>query len=668
MHFSITTGVVLLLQILFVGCDQAQTPLRSGAATKCRPHRIAIIGAGPGGSSASYHLEKFAQSSSLDVPLDITVFDSNPYIGGRTTTVNALDDPRYPTELGASIFVKINHILYNATRDFELIPSFRNHESAAPDAKYELGIWDGTQFVFKTAHEEDDDDDGTSSSWRGWWDIAKLLWRYGLSPIRTQRATRAALGSFLKFYDNDNNDGVFPFASLQDAVDSTGLAAYTSLTGKEVLKNAGVSAMFGREIIQASTRVNYASNLGGIHGLETFVCMAIEGAMAVDGGNWQIFERMVKESAARVFLNTSVTDVSRSVKTDTAGFARGRYHLRTTDPDLNEYLNADRDMGMQPDGDGDGDGDNNGERDTAGGYGFDTVIIAAPLQFSNLSFTPALVNPPETIPYTSLYVTLLTSPHRLAPKFFGLDRPEDVPSSVITTLPESLDDQLGSRHDVDGVGPAGFWSVSTLRVLRPGSDCTFSVRGLGLNTSSAATEKGEEAENEEEGQTQTQYLYKIFSPAPLTATFLSGLLGFDLEDFPTFPTSRGGSDGSDGGDGGDDNDDDRLLSQLSQLSQLPKKDITWLHEKMWHSYPYELPRTTFDNFTLAMDMPMPAFKGGGEEEQEKDEGMNPQEQGLYYLSSMESLISTMETSALAASPSHSLSPNLGSARKRNIPR
>ncbi|KAK5205848.1 hypothetical protein LTR20_002274 [Exophiala xenobiotica] len=627
MHFSITTGVVLLLQILFVGCDQSQTPLRSGVATKCRPHRIAIIGAGPGGSSASYHLEKFAQSSSLDVPLDITVFDSNPYIGGRTTTVYALDDPRYPTELGASIFVRINHILYNATRDFELIPSFRNHESAAPDAKYELGIWDGTQFVFKMAHEEDDDDDGTSSSWRGWWDIAKLLWRYGLSPIRTQRATRAALGSFLKFYDNDHNDGVFPFASLQDAVDSTGLTAYTSLTGKEVLKNAGVSAMFGREIVQASTRVNYASNLGGIHGLETLVCMAIEGAMAVDGGNWQIFERMVKESAARVFLNTSVTDVSRS-----AASALGRYHLRTTDPDLNEYLNADRDrdmsMGMQ--------GDEYGH-----GYGYDTVIIAAPLQFANLSFTPALVNPPETIPYTSLYVTLLTSPHRLAPKFFGLDRPEDVPSSVITTLPESLDDQLGSRHDVDGVGPAGFWSVSTLRVLRPDLDGTFSVHGFGSNTSSAATEKGEEAENEEEGQMQTQYLYKIFSPAPLTATFLSDLLGFDLEDTPPFPTSRGGSDG------GDDNDDDRLLSQLTQLSRLPKKDITWLYQKMWHSYPYELPRTTFDNFTLAMDMPMPAFKRGGEEEQEKEEGMNPQEQGLFYLSTMESLISTMETSALA---------------------
>ncbi|KIW61430.1 hypothetical protein PV05_01551 [Exophiala xenobiotica] len=449
MHFSIATGVVLLLQILFVGCDQPQTPLRSGAASQYKPHRIAIIGSGPGGSSASYHLKKFAQSSSLEIPLDITVFDPNPYIGGRTTTVNALDDPRYPTELGASIFVKINHILYNATRDFELSPSLKIFESA-PDAKYELGIWDGTQFVFKTAAEDDD-----TSSWRGWWDIAKLLWKYGLSPIRTQRATRAAIGSFLKFYDE-----FFPFTSLQDAVDSTGLDAYTGLTGREVLKNAGVSGTFGREIIQASTRVNYASNLAGIHGLETLVCMAIEGAMAVDGGNWRIFERMVKESAARVFLNTSVTDVSRSDTADTAASA-ARYHLRTTDQDLNEYLTGDRDDGIRMRGDGDGDLDLVGEY----GHGYDTVIVAAPLQFAHVSFSPALVNPPEKIPYVSLYVTLLTSPHRLAPSFFGLDSQDDVPSSVITTLPKDLDDQLGSRHGVDGVGPAGFWSTIDYRTL-----------------------------------------------------------------------------------------------------------------------------------------------------------------------------------------------------------
>ena len=33
--------------------------------------------------------------------MSITIFEKNGYIGGRSTTVNVFDDPRYPVELGA---------------------------------------------------------------------------------------------------------------------------------------------------------------------------------------------------------------------------------------------------------------------------------------------------------------------------------------------------------------------------------------------------------------------------------------------------------------------------------------------------------------------------------------------------------------------------------------
>ncbi|KAK4938674.1 hypothetical protein LTR10_020942 [Elasticomyces elasticus] len=544
MHVILIACLISLVGSVFA--DNFQEPLRSPPTSHPRPHRIAVIGAGPGGSATSYYLDKFARSSSLDRRLEVTVFDSNTYIGGRTTTVNALDDPRYPTELGASIFVKINHILYNATRDFGLIPSAKIYQ-AAPDSKYELGIWDGSSFVFTSATDDD------NSSWSGWWDIAKLLWKYGLSPIRTQRATRKAVGSFLEFY----NEPLFPFPSIQEAVLSTGLDAYTSVTGKDVLHSAGVGDLFSREIIQASTRVNYASNLGGIHGLETLVCMAIEGAVAVEGGNWQIFEGMVTSSATRLLLNTTVTDVVKDTE-------HGTFTIQTTNPDINEFLGTEDDAA------------------------YDTVVLAAPYQFANITFTPPLANPPSKIPYVSLYVTLFTSPHCLSPSFFGLTEQADVPPSVLTTLHEGLDQDLTSRRGVDAVGPAGFWSISTLRVLRPDTDGTFF---------------GPTSNNSQSTDSQPQYLYKIFSPAPLTGSFLSNLL-----DFPHTSVEK----------------DD-------PLSTLSKKDVTWLHEKLWHSYPYESPRSTFENFTLLTT---------SGDEQERDEG-------LFYLSGMESFISTMETSALA---------------------
>ena len=71
-------------------------------------------GAGAGGASSAYHLSKFARAAGVSV--NITVFDRNPYIGGRSTTVHAYDDPEIAVELGASIFVEINSILYNRDR------------------------------------------------------------------------------------------------------------------------------------------------------------------------------------------------------------------------------------------------------------------------------------------------------------------------------------------------------------------------------------------------------------------------------------------------------------------------------------------------------------------------------------------------------------------------
>ena len=51
-----------------------------------------------------------------------------------------------------------------------------------------------------------------------------------------------------------------------------------------------------------------------------------------------------------------------------------------------------------------------------------------------------------------------------------------------------------------------------------------------------------------------------------------------------------------------------------------EKDVTWMYRKVWNSYPYELPRVTFESLKL--------------------------DEGLWYTSGIESFISTMETSAL----------------------
>lgn len=457
-------------------------------------------GAGAGGSFAAYELRKLADEAGI--PLDVTVFERASYIGGRSTTVNVFDDPAYPIELGASIFVQVNQNLVNASRDLGL--NVRSADHARPrESDESIGIWDGTKFVFSLKN--------TNS----WWNIGRLFWRYGLAPLWTQNLVKSIVGRFLRLYE----EPLFPFQSLSEAVAAVDLLNATSSPGSVFLAANQISELFARDIIQASTRVNYGQNLPLIHGLESMVCMATDGAVSVEGGNWQIFDGALKASKAEVKVNTTVTAIVRNDD----GTVRVTSHP-------SDGLDPIQSASVQ-------------ERT------FDEVVIAAPLQYSGISISPPLEHIPDDIPYVKLHVTLLSSPHQISPKYFGLSGPNDrAPETILTTLPEGLD--LGSNPQ--GVGPANFWSISTLRMV---NDPTI--------------KDGEEPEQ--------HYAYKIFSPERPTAEFIAQILDIDYANGTSVIVSQGNT----------------------TIGDLPKSDISWFYEKLWHPYPLLYPRVTFEETILA---------------------------------------------------------------------
>ncbi|KAL7918746.1 Prenylcysteine lyase domain-containing protein [Trichoderma austrokoningii] len=471
---------------------------------------VAIIGAGAAGASAAYHLRQYAQEAG--VKINITMFEKTDRIGGRTLTINAHDDPSQPIELGASIFVEVNHILYNGTRNFNL--SVGSSYRVAESQDDVTAIWDGESFVYETT-------EGTA--W--WWDAGKLWWRYGMSPYRAVNLVKEVVGKFLRLYEPP----YFPFRSLTARTYELGLVGMTGVTGEQFLAQNKIDERFSRHIIQAATRVNYASNLAYLHGLETMVSFATDGAMSVVGGNWRIFEQMVKLSGATLYRNTTVSAIAFA-KEETSSSAP-KYEITTASA-----------------------GSASAKPEVAG-VAFDDVIIASPWQFSNIEAGEGVIKHHiEEIPYTKLHVTLLASPHKLNPEFFKLAPGSTAPRNVYTTLAESEKPKEGT----EGVGQTGFYSVSTLRtVLNPKT-----------NTS--------------------EFVYKIFSPKPVTPQFLSELFGVKVPEAFT------------SGDGVD--------------------PISWYYPHWFYAYPVELPRVTFQDPILGS--------------------------GLYYTSGIESFISTMETSAL----------------------
>lgn len=229
--------------------------------------------------------------------------------------------------------------------------------------------------------------------------------------------------------------------------------------------------MFAQDIIQASTRVNYATNLAHIHGLETMVAMAPEGAVQVDGGNWQIFDHMVKRSSATLHLDTTVTSIKAQENSD-ASDTVSKYTISTqktgTEDPVETYPTT-----------------------------FDKVVVAGPWQFSGIEAPEDLIQPAiDEIPYVQLHVTLFTSPSKLSPEFFNLSPDKEAPTTVLTTL--HADD--AAEPGPGAAGTAGFFSVSTQRTV--------------TNPKTS----GEE------------YVYKVFSPKVLDAAFLSKLLGVDVPE------------------------------------------------------------------------------------------------------------------------------------------
>ncbi|KAF2641589.1 prenylcysteine oxidase-like protein 1 precursor [Massarina eburnea CBS 473.64] len=491
---------MLLRTLGLAGLALPLTVLANGkAGEQTVGKRVAIIGAGAAGSSAAYHLAQNAAQASI--PSKIDVYERAAHIGGRSTTINAWNDTRYSVELGASIFVAVNHILANASRDFGLRTA--DHDIYDSAGMPDLGVWNGKEFVFTMTNEG------------GWWDMTKLFWRYRYAPVKTNALMKETVGKFLNMYE----EPVFPFLSLSQAVRDVGLVEVTGLTGEQYLEQKGAGGLFAEEIVQASTRVNYASNLDNIHGVETMVCMAANGAMQIEGGNWKIFDHMLSSSSTiSTHLNNTISHITKQ--------ANGTYTLRLSSSNST--------------------------------HTYDEVILASPLQFSNLSINPAPRHVPDAIPYVNLHVTHFATPLKLDPKAFGLKEGAAVPETVLTTVAKGESGR--GRNETDN-GSTGFFSISIVK--------------SGVNPRSAVP--------------RPEYIFKIFSDRRVDAAFLTKYLGVEVTDYEV---EYGNPDGN----------------------------VSWIHHKLFHSYPHEFPRVTFDEIAL--------------------------DDHLWYTSGMESFISTMETSAL----------------------
>jgi prenylcysteine oxidase/farnesylcysteine lyase len=296
--------------------------------------------------------------------------------------------------------------------------------------------------------------------------LAKVLWRYGSSPLTTRSLVRRFVDLFGQLYASLPQA---PATSAFGILQAGGLDHLPGTSANATLRAAGVGARFVEELATGITRTNYGSDTT-LNGLAGLVSLAGSGAdlFAVAEGNQRVAEGAARLAGARVRLSTTVTAVTRVEAarghavtytvghrpTDPAtGCAMGRrwadaaaaaaagpcpHHARPT---------VDNAAGDQEDT-------------------FDLVVLATPYALADIAWhgglnatVPAAVNTSRAQhDYRTTHATFVRG--RLIPEYFGVATAADIPDTVITMEP-GRDTTAPPRIPTDRT--VHFSSIGTLR-------------------------------------------------------------------------------------------------------------------------------------------------------------------------------------------------------------
>ncbi|CUA74616.1 hypothetical protein RSOLAG22IIIB_05623 [Rhizoctonia solani] len=334
--------------------------------------KVAIVGAGAGGSSASYWLSLAKQRAAAGTNIDITVYEQNNRVGGRSTTVYPYNDTTYaPIELGASIFTKSNRNLARAASEFGF--DLVQFDGAVPGT----GVWNGDKFVWRTT------DNSTA-------DGLRMQERYQDGPSTSGKLVASFSGSYANSYKP-----TFPrFSTVAAYASSVNFTPLETVTLKSYLSQGGVNLNWINDFMTGSSRFNYAQDASAINGVAGMTSLAADTAYSAKPGNFKIFEQFLSRSGASLQLETTVKSIAKG--------SNSKYAVITD----------------------------------KGAATFDAVIVAAPLPLTNIEFINTANRPSKfpKVNYLHLHVTLLTTTTpSLLPGYFKLDNSSALPGTVLTT-------------------------------------------------------------------------------------------------------------------------------------------------------------------------------------------------------------------------------------------
>ncbi|CAG5867388.1 unnamed protein product [Menidia menidia] len=290
---------VSLRTLLLLGLWQTgRRSLASAPELLEQPKKIAVVGAGIGGTAAAFYLrQEFGPAVKIDV------FEPGS-VGGRLATVK-IGDHEYET--GGAVIHPLNLHMKHFVEKLGIPPR--------KDTPSKMAIFDGKELVY----EESD-----------WFiiNVLRLLWRYGFNFLRMQMWVESILDKFMRIYQYQQFG--YSFSSVERLLHAMGGDNFLTLvnqTLEETMIAQGFSQVFINDIVAPITRVNYGQSVR-INGFVGAVSLAgaDSGLWAVDGGNKRVCSGLLYHSKSEL-INARVTSISVKARPSKRGNTASFYEV-----------------------------------------------------------------------------------------------------------------------------------------------------------------------------------------------------------------------------------------------------------------------------------------------------------------------------------------------------
>ncbi|PPQ78142.1 hypothetical protein CVT24_006425 [Panaeolus cyanescens] len=274
---------------------------------RAAPLKIAIIGAGAGGSSAAFWISKAMKRSNLSASID--VYEQSSYIGGRSLSVdqpgpiNNFFPYNLSVELGAHTFEDSHRHMWRAAFEFNLPVATVDSQDKA------MHFWDGLKLVVCSPlpvvqHETNYTPQRMSPSF---WPIVDFLQYHGCPSFTLgsgfARAQQVAT-KFAEVYQKSFSAWYTPL----DLVQRLGFEdLLTNKTSNYFLQTGASKSLIDGMI--APLLPGYIHDQ--THSLQSLFHMTPSSLYQIPGGTRRIFENFIESSSASLFLNTTVKCIDR---------------------------------------------------------------------------------------------------------------------------------------------------------------------------------------------------------------------------------------------------------------------------------------------------------------------------------------------------------------------